>query len=337
MKKKLAILSTSLLAIAVISSGVIIPFAANSTQSQNAKSDTLCSDGDTSSQSQTDNYNFTESLSSLSNNTGRITIKEVPVEKLTAETKQDYYHKILNSIDYFNTVSGTFKTNSLSHDGTETVVSYQVDMINNLSYEKVEGTNDKSETYVSPNRIVELNNLDKSIYTANQTHTKISELAMFNDVLQTKDDIKKAKTVLNSTFEDTKRITTDENGDKHYLNRVDPTNLCISSSYTLFPQGMVFGYLGDHDLWKITDETTYLGRAAVIIEGTAGEYGKKFNTSTFEMTVDKETGILLKHCGYDDDGNLSEYIETTKISFDQPNVKTYEPDNYSTYSQRATE
>lgn len=35
---------------------------------------------------------------SNSNEAKRIIIKEIPVEKLTPETKQDYYHKMLNAV-----------------------------------------------------------------------------------------------------------------------------------------------------------------------------------------------------------------------------------------------
>ena len=149
--------------------------------------------------------------------------------------------------------------------------------------------------------------------------------------MQTEDDIEQARIGLHEKFADDKRVTVDENGDIHYLNRLNSTNLCVSASYSLFPQGLTFGYLSNQDMWEISGDTEYLGRDAVVIKGTAEDYGKKFNTATFEMIVDKETGILLELQGYDENGEPSSYIKTTDISFEQPEVKTYSASKYSDY------
>lgn len=90
-------------------------------------------------------------------------------------------------------------------------------------------------------------------------------------------------------------------------------------------------------MWEISGDTKYLGRDAVVIKGTAEDYGKKFNTATFEMIVDKETGILLELQGYDENGEPSSYIKTTEISFEQPEVKTYSASKYSDYGNLARE
>ena len=51
--------------------------------------------------SKTNDFNYTQALSKVSNynEAKRIIIKEIPVEKLTPETKQDYYHKMLNAVN----------------------------------------------------------------------------------------------------------------------------------------------------------------------------------------------------------------------------------------------
>lgn len=330
MRKKLAILFSVLLVSAIVSAGIITS-SANDENTATAKTYSTSND----ETSKATDYNYTQALNELSNTTPKITINEIPVEKLSPKTKQDYYHKMLNTIDYYNTVSGSFKTNYLDNDSTdETVVSYQVDMINNLSQETVKGSCNDSEIYASNNRLVYVNNSNKSITTSNQIFTKVDELAGYNSyVMQTQNDVKKAKTEFNKIFDDDNRVTVDENGDKHYLNRLNSTNLCISASYSLLPQGLTFGYLSNQDMWEIGDDTEYLGRDAVVITGKAGDYGKKFNTATFEMIVDKETGILLELQGYDENGNSSKYIKTTEISFEQPDVKTYSPSEYTNYQK----
>lgn len=332
MKKTLAILFSVLLVSAIVSAGIITSSANDEDTSTSKKH----SDSNIETSKTTD-FNYTQALSELSNTAEKITIKEIPVEQLTPETKQDYYHKMLNAIDYYNTVSGSFKTNYLGNNNTEeTVVSYQVDMINNLSQEIVNGPCNDSEIYASKNRLVYVNNSNMTITTSNQIFTKTDELAGYNNyVMQTQNDVKKAKNEFNKIFADENRVTVDENGDTHYLNRLNSTNLCISASYSLLPQGLTFGYLSNQDMWEISGDTEYLGRNAVVIKGTSGDYGKKFNTSTFEMIVDKETGILLELQGYDENGNPSEYIKTTEISFEQPDVKVYSPNEYKDYKELA--
>ena len=59
------------------------------------------------------------------------------VEKYSAVTKDNIYHKMLNTVDFFNTASGRFKT---QYGGEEAVVSYNVDMIAEKTYEKVESS-----------------------------------------------------------------------------------------------------------------------------------------------------------------------------------------------------
>lgn len=332
---------TAVFAALLVSSGIITTFAvANDKSSAYNEKETK----DISAVVQTENskvndFNYTQLLNEISGSSQaeKIMIKEIPVEQLTPETKQDYYHKMLNAIDYYNTVSGSFKTNYLGNNNTEeTVVSYQVDMINNNCYEHMSNEANDSEVYVGDEKIIDINNISKSKRKSPIYFTKVSELAGYNDsVLQVKNDVEQARKRLNEKFADENRVTVDENGDTHCLNRLNSTNLCISASYSLLPQGLTFGYLSNQDMWEISGDTEYLGRNAVVIKGTAGDYGKKFNTSTFEMIVDKETGILLELQGYDENGNPSEYIKTTEISFEQPDVKVYSPNEYKDYKELA--
>ena len=135
MRKRVRALFAVLLVSVVASTGIITISAANdknSTYNERATKDTsIVSQVETS---KTNDFNYTQALSEVSKSkqVKKIMIKEIPVEQLTPETKQDYYHKMLNAIDYYNTVRGSFTTNYLNDDlQEETVVSYQVDMINN--------------------------------------------------------------------------------------------------------------------------------------------------------------------------------------------------------------
>ena len=158
MRKRVRALFAVLLVSVVASTGIITISAANdknSTYNERATKDTsIVSQVETS---KTNDFNYTQALSEVSKSkqVKKIMIKEIPVEQLTPETKQDYYHKMLNAIDYYNTVRGSFTTNYLNDDlQEETVVSYQVDMINNKCYEHMINKDNDSEVYVGSGDIM---------------------------------------------------------------------------------------------------------------------------------------------------------------------------------------
>ena len=70
--------------------------------------------------------------------------------------------------------------------------------------------------------------------------------------------------------------------------------------------------------------------------GTAEEdYGSKFNVSTFELMVDVNTGVLIQYIGYDDNGEISDYIYTENISFENKadKVETFSNNELTGYEE----
>lgn len=102
MRKRVIALFAVLLVSKVASAGIITISATNdknSTYNERATKDTsIVSQAESS---KTNDFNYTQALSKVSNSNEakRIIIKEIPVEKLTPETNQDYYHKMLNAVD----------------------------------------------------------------------------------------------------------------------------------------------------------------------------------------------------------------------------------------------
>ena len=116
-----------------------------------------------------------------------------------------------------------------------------------------------------------------------------------------------------------KRITISSDGLPSYNYRRNVTN-CTLSSYTLFPQELAFSYLADFTRWDIVEEGTFLGRSCVVIEGNNSPYiTDKHGTSTFRLTVDKETGIVLMLIG-EKGGKQMKMIEVTALEFDISSV-----------------
>lgn len=236
------------------------------------------------------------------------------VKKYSKNTKENIYHKMLNTIDFFNSASGAFKTSMLSKE-SETTVNYEVDFNNETSYEKTASKDDNTEVY----------NIDSKVYTFdNNSKTKNVVMSGY----------KKSEC---PEIPDEERITVEEDGYNCYNYRNNPTNI-PGACFSLVPQEFAFGFLGDFDLWDISGTETYLNRECVVIKGTTeGSYGKKLGTNTFEFVVDAETGILLKYTGYDSNGDISDYITTTAISLDNEAIKnkmrkSYDLSKYSEYT-----
>lgn len=87
------------------------------------------------------------------------------------------------------------------------------------------------------------------------------------------------------------------------------------------------------DNWNITGDTTYLGRDCVKIEGVTNNYAEeKLGVYTFEFIVDKETGVLMKYNGYDENNSLVSYSKFNELTFNSnPEIKKYNPDEYTGY------
>lgn len=242
-------------------------------------------------------------------------ISEVAVKVLTPETKDDYYHKILNSVDYYNAVSGKLKTNLVY--ATDCVIEYAVDMNECTAYQKLEGKDINEETYVADYQVFEYDNVKKTR----------------NAVIQ-KAEMKRDDT---EDYEDDSSRITEYNGYPMYHYRGNPTNLFSAASASLFPQDITFGLLANKDMWEIAGETTYLNRKCTVIKGEAEKaYGENLNIQTFEFIVDTETGIVLKFEGFDNQGNVTQYTETMEFSDDtslvHSKIKALDESKYADYT-----
>ena len=208
-------------------------------------------------------------------------------------TKQNIFNKMLNSVDYYQSVYGSFEVSNAAF-GDQTV-SYQAGLEDKVSYQKIEGTGIDQEQYYQNNEQIKYDNKARTY--------RVSAVAEFVEEPQLRSGA---------------RITENEDGTKNYFYRGDVTHTGFASSMSLLPQEMAFGFLEDFSLWEITGTETYLGREAVRIEGLTEEaYGDKLSVESFVFLVDRATGILLRYDGYDQDGALTDSMHTTQIAIDQ--------------------
>lgn len=204
---------------------------------------------------------------------------------------------IINSIDYFNTASGTFRETVA---GQEYTATFATDMTTSTAYEKINLNDREMEMYTQNGRTVEIDN-------ANNTMTNTGFTAQRDNAL--------VESPSPDIFE--YNITTDEQGIPTYIGREQATCLSVSRA-VVQPTEISFNLLADFSNWEITGYDEYLGRECISVKGVANPYAsEKFNVTTFELKVDTKTGILLSYEGYGENGELNDYMIVDEIHIDE--------------------
>ncbi|MDC3422868.1 hypothetical protein NC661_21220 [Aquibacillus koreensis] len=229
-------------------------------------------------------------------------------------SKEDIHNRMLNSIDNFDTVKGSFIYKSDSANFNDKV-DYQVKLKNKpssyvkISSEKtgIEETSFDGETLTN-------------IFHENKNYRK-GETMKYKLSSWDKEKYKSPKDRYGK-----------KDGETVYIRRDDPSFMGLAQT-SVFPQMIALGYLEDYNSWNILNEEKYLNLDAVVIKGTFNDfYQRKFETDTFKLWVHKDTGILLKMEGYKTDGQVGELLETTSIkingSLDDSKFKLKEPKDY---------
>lgn len=247
-------------------------------------------------------------------NTQEITKEEVRVHipEGFADLKTDIYNKMLNTVDYLGRVSAVAVTNM--NGGNERIITYHFDVDAVCSYQSVSEDNRViSETFSN------ISNGMTAVYHAEKMYVE-----NYQPVYSKKDT---PYIPLNE------RITVEEDGIPCYYYRRNITN-CPLASYSLVPQEITFSYLKDFELWTIENESSaYLERPCVVICGKPSPYiGAKHSIDSFEMIVDRETGVLLRFAGTNQ-GAVVMYSEITQIDYqDEETIRTFNKDAYPEYT-----
>ncbi len=195
-------------------------------------------------------------------------------------------YKVINSIDFYNNASGTYKkNNNISDEFLE--IKYYVDVETNKSYIIM---NDNNQVLIKDNKKFWM---DKN----KQTYKEYK-------IINEKDnDIPKLK--VKDRFDDK----------EGFISRSDGNFLDLLGE-TLFGQNAYAYGLEFFDKWEIDEETTYLNRGAIKISGEYNYVGKT-QEEKYNMVIDKATGIVLKYESFDNDNNVVNSLETTEIHVDE--------------------
>jgi outer membrane lipoprotein-sorting protein len=218
--------------------------------------------------------------------------------------------RMLNAVDNFNTVQGTFRE-KFSPINLDQTIDFNISEVNGLgSYVKITDnlTKDTQEISSDGKSILTLNNKTKTSNSTDVTKTLTGKII----------GARESKT---------------EKGEPVYNYRTDPAFSNIASEVIL-PQVYAFWLNDETNNYKVTGEDIFLGRNVTLIEGTHDAIlAKKHNATQFNMWVDTETGVLLKLIETNANGEVTNSIEVSSISFNQNidhlKFSTVAPESYT--------
>lgn len=214
-------------------------------------------------------------------------------------TQDLIFHRMLNAIDYYDTVTIDFETHFVNPD-VDNEIHIDANLEAGTSYESYKNP-DEGISYETIADGTALYEYDLNARTK-RTVSPVTQRVPLEEVYPV----------------GTERHFVDEEGYDHYLYRQNPTN-AYSANYTIFPQELTFGLLTDFSQWEIAGEVAYLGRDCLLIQGEASPgYGGKLGLQEFSLCVDRKTGILLKMDGTDETGNSRNFITVTEVLIDHP-------------------
>jgi len=207
-------------------------------------------------------------------------------------------NKMLNSMDYFDELSGVFTYQDSINSKT---VAFGIDIassaVDTSFYEK------------------KINTADTMLYVCNDGYGY-----RFN---QKEKDSKGTYTTYQYTGTDSTespiniadRITVEKDGSKHIKMRKEPAVVGTVRN-AIYPQQIAIGFLILNENWEITDTITCHERECNVVEGTlSGDYSAKLDVVDFTIFTDKETGIIMDLKGYNTNDELTFSMYFDEISF----------------------
>lgn len=245
-------------------------------------------------------------------------------------TKEDIFYMMLNTIFYFDKVSGTvmFNTDDLN---AVNVDDFQCSLSDKLSY------SDFTQCYITDKNNIGFDSLSAPFFENIRCCNGNDEIEVSPQSKEyrykegwaiTIDEVIK--------IPDENRISIADDGMNRYNMLTTPTNV-LSASMCIQPQEITFGFLSDFDLWNIEEITTFNDRTCYIINGRASEdYGASLNVADFKLMVDAQTGVILQYEGYDSNGNISNFMYTKDLQFEDKakKVRVFDKNDFPDYTEK---
>ena len=243
--------------------------------------------------------------------------KKIDIEKLNTQ-KDNIFNNILNCVDYYDKISGTFETSFI--DNSPTIVSYEVNIPEQISLQIVKGNNIDLKVLSKDNKIIEANNKEKK-YIEHKFISQYNQIKRNKKTSKINEEVKLEPFYNRNKIDVSKeRVRKNSSGEMEFYYRTDLTNASFAAT-SIYPQSIVFGFLSEKDSWAVKNVEKYLNREVMVISGETAdsEYANKLNVYSYEMRIDINSGVLLDFKGYDTNDKITHYLTTTKIKIDENN------------------
>lgn len=220
-------------------------------------------------------------------------------------TKEGIFGKMINSIDFYDNVSGNL---TIAYtDNQYTVVDFQCEVLTgcSFSHSAVYETQNICDEPDTSSKLPEENDNYEFCDGIYNYDIKGSRYSINNDEpFQGGRDNSPIDSEALRAF----LLYTGEDAPENTRILRDGANSSMAAD-CITPANAACKLLADFESWDITGEIDYIGRNCISIAGV-------YETYSFDMYVDKDTGCLL-YCKTCDGDYIDDYLEVTQISFDR--------------------
>lgn len=247
-------------------------------------------------------------------------VSEISVDISYLNTQKEViFNNLLNCIDYYDTVKGSFETSLIGEASVK--VEYEVDIPKQVSFEAVRGSNIDLEIYSQDGTVFEFNKITKK-YNAERFIPQYDERTRKKQTANIYEKVD-LQPYYDYEHKDISSQRTRKNtfGENEYFYRYDLTNTAYAAN-SIYPQNLVFGFMSDVEYWDITAVEQYSERQVFVVSGKTSDqdYAQKLQVYTFEMRFDLKTGILLDFKGFSSNGDVKQYLKTADFSVDVADI-----------------
>ena len=246
----------------------------------------------------------------------------VGAKECDMSVREDIFYKMNNTLDYFDRASGYVTKGIISKNGNDTSTCYdfQVDLNTGAAYQHEENyygcrydhiqkgsekpvSSGPSYTYWQDGECsYSMTDSENSYYKIEGITHRIDSPAVPLEELRPKDDTLTQYDNWNTRRQMLGGIAVD----------------CIEN------YRMAVDYLQDSSKWTITGSEKIIGRVCVCIKGV---YDVEYDdVKSFELYVDRETGVTVKALGYDANGELIRYMTVENLHFNDEAEPVTRPD-----------
>lgn len=231
---------------------------------------------------------------------------------LDITNKKAIQERMLNSFHYFDQAEGSFRYYS-REVGFDFFVSYKLDMKDN-----------HIKFYTK-----EMNSQLKPLFEASFINGK--ETRLYHDFHAY--EVMEQDINHKGEFKSIASVYGMVDGQKMYDYPSTPIQIGLANN-SLHGKEVAAGFLEEQEKWEVIGTEDYLGRDAVLINGKFGKAYSHKNWGSFQIWMDKHTGILLKYHIYDVNGQILDALVTNEITVNKAvHIESINPKLYSIYQQ----